>query len=46
MEGKQKTTKMRCNFCDYEWTTLSQREFVCCPNCLRKNKVEERKEDV
>ena len=30
-------TKMKCKFCDYEWTTLSQMNQVCCPSCLNKN---------
>jgi DNA-directed RNA polymerase subunit RPC12/RpoP len=29
---------MLCHNCGYEWTTMSQREYVTCPNCLNKTK--------
>lgn len=38
-------TKMKCSYCDYEWTTLSDKKFVTCPNCLNKTRREERKEE-
>ena len=31
--------KMICKFCDYEWTTMSKLDLVCCPDCLNKNEV-------
>ncbi len=34
---KAEPTKMICKFCDYEWTTMSKLDLVCCPNCLNKN---------
>ena len=30
--------KIKCSHCNYEWVTASKREFVSCPNCLRKTK--------
>jgi len=37
MEKKEiKPTKMKCKFCDYEWTTMSQMKMVSCPSCLNK----------
>jgi len=27
---------MKCNKCEYEWETKSERMFVTCPNCLLK----------
>ena len=31
--------KMKCSFCDYEWTTMSQMQKVSCPSCLNKNQI-------
>lgn len=36
-----KATKMKCKYCEYEWTTLSQMKNVSCPSCLNKNEVKE-----
>jgi Zn finger protein HypA/HybF involved in hydrogenase expression len=27
--------KMKCK-CGYEWTTMSDKKYVTCPNCLNK----------
>lgn len=31
--------KIKCQRCQYEWNTESQRMFVSCPRCLTKVKV-------
>ncbi|KKN66995.1 hypothetical protein LCGC14_0465490 [marine sediment metagenome] len=36
---KNQKRKAKCK-CGYEWGTASKREFVTCPNCLKKVKVE------
>ena len=43
---KVKSTEVKCSFndCNYEWTTLSTKKFVTCPNCLRKIKNENKNE--
>ena len=33
--------KIKCPNCEYEWTTLSEKRNVTCPDCLRKVNVEE-----
>lgn len=33
--------KVKCKFCNYEWTTRSEKIYVVCPSCLRKNKIAE-----
>ena len=35
-----KPKKIKCNKCSYEWYTKSKRNFVCCPNCLKQNKMD------
>ena len=35
VEGK----KIKCKGCGYEWFTKSKKIWVCCPNCMNKNKV-------
>lgn len=34
---------IKCTHCDYEWTTLSKKQNVTCPDCLLKVKVEDNK---
>jgi len=48
MENKKplKHTEIKCKFCDYEWTTLSQMIMVSCPSCLKKNENKEKDKDV
>jgi len=29
----------KCNSCNYEWETKSKKDYVSCPNCLNKAKV-------
>jgi len=43
METQKQTIKMKCKFCGYEWNTRSEMIMVSCPNCLNKNKKQERK---
>jgi len=31
--------KVTCQFCKHEWETKSKMVFVCCPSCLKKNKI-------
>ena len=28
--------KVKCNKCEYEWNTSSERIYITCPNCQRK----------
>ena len=30
--------QIKCKRCKYEWITNSDKEYICCPSCLRKNK--------
>jgi len=32
MKGKN----IKCPHCEYEWTTMSLKKHVTCPDCLRK----------
>lgn len=30
--------KIKCEFCDYEWNSKSEKIYITCPNCKRSNK--------
>ena len=32
--------KVKCKNCDYEWTTMSTKQNVTCPDCLNKTPTE------
>ncbi len=36
----QKSQKIKCKHCQYEWVTASERMFVTCPNCIKKTEKE------
>jgi len=40
---KPEPIKMKCKKCGYEWITMSTKQFVTCPNCLRKVEKENEK---
>jgi len=39
----KKPRRVKCpnEDCGYEWTTMSDKKFVCCPSCLKKVNIEE-----
>ncbi len=46
MEKQKLTiTKMKCSHCEYEWNTRSERNFVTCPNCLKKTEKVKQEEE-
>ena len=32
-------TKIKCQFCEYEWDCISSHVYVSCPSCMHKTKT-------
>lgn len=37
---KQTKRLVQCESCDYSWETISRLNYVTCPKCQRKTKIE------
>ncbi len=35
--------KVKCSKCGYEWNTKSKAMFVCCPSCINKTRIREKR---